>query len=67
MALIVENRVVVELKSVDKLHRKMFRQVRSYMKLTGIEVGFLVNFDCDILKSNIHRLVVGYDKQGHGF
>ena len=65
--LIVENRVVLELKSVDKISRKMFKQVRSYMKLTNISVGYLVNFDCALLKNNMHRIVVNYDKSVHGF
>jgi len=59
--LIVEGLVVVELKSVEKLTRKHFKQVTTYCKLTRIRRGLLINFDCDYLKNNIKRVVVGYD------
>ncbi|NJC25752.1 GxxExxY protein [Neolewinella antarctica] len=63
--LIVEDQIIIELKSVEKLHPIAFTQLRSYLKLTGIEVGLLVNFNCDILKKNIHRVVNNYDSHRH--
>jgi GxxExxY protein len=42
--LFVENELVVELKTVETLHKKHYAQVRSYLKATGKPVGLLVNF-----------------------
>ena len=42
--LLVEDELVVELKTVDELHKKHYAQVRSYLKATGRPVGLLVNF-----------------------
>lgn len=58
--LIVEDCVIIELKSVEKLSKRYFKQVKTYCKLTGITVGILVNFNCDFLKDNIKRIVVDY-------
>jgi len=42
--LVVENELVVELKTVDELHKKHYAQVRSYLKAAKKPVGLLVNF-----------------------
>ncbi len=42
--LFVENELVVELKTVEELHKKQYAQVRSYLKAVGKPVGLLVNF-----------------------
>ena len=42
--LLIENQLVVELKTVEKLHRKHYAQVRSYLKATRKDIGLLVNF-----------------------
>ena len=42
--ILVENRVVVELKTVESLSKAHYAQVRSYLKATGLELGILVNF-----------------------
>jgi len=42
--LFVENELVVELKTVEGLHKKHYAQVRSYLKAVGKSVGLLVNF-----------------------
>ncbi len=44
--LIVDKRIIVELKSVTKLKDEFRNQVRNYIRLTGLETGFLVNFPC---------------------
>jgi GxxExxY protein len=44
--LIVDGRAIVELKSVTKLKDEFRNQVRNYIKLTGLESGYLVNFPC---------------------
>ena len=44
--LIIGGRIIVELKSVTKLKDEFRNQVRNYIKLTGLESGYLVNFPC---------------------
>jgi GxxExxY protein len=56
----VENRVLLELKSVEKLHPVHSAQIISYLKLTGVTVGLLVNFNVVHLRDGIRRLVNGY-------
>jgi len=57
--LIVEGRVLVELKSVEQLARVHKKQVLTYLKLSGIPLGLLINFGGELLKGNIERLVAG--------
>jgi GxxExxY protein len=45
--LVVANRVVVELKTVEALGAAQYAQVRSYLKATGLPVGLLVNFSTE--------------------
>ena len=42
--LFIENEIVVELKTVEDLHKKYYAQVRSYLKATNRDVGLLINF-----------------------
>ena len=59
--LLVEGRVVVELKSVREMQDVFWKQTRTYLKLLGLRVGILVNFNTDdILDDSIHRIVNGY-------
>ena len=44
--LVVSGHTIVELKSVTKLKDEFRTQVRNYLRLTGLEVGYLVNFPC---------------------
>jgi GxxExxY protein len=57
--LVVEGRVIVEIKSLEQLARVHRKQVLTYLKLSGIAVGLLINFGGDLLKGNIERLVAG--------
>ena len=58
--LLVEDRVVVELKSVKELQDVFFKQTRTYLRLLDLKVGILVNFNTDdILENSIHRVVNG--------
>ena len=54
-----QNEVIVEIKSVDQLARVHKKQLLTYLKLSGLCVGILVNFGGELLKGNIERLVVG--------
>ncbi|MCE0522238.1 MAG: GxxExxY protein [Methylacidiphilales bacterium] len=57
--LVVEDRVIVEIKSLEQLASVHKKQVLTYLKLSGLPVGLLINFGGDLLKGNIERLVVG--------
>jgi GxxExxY protein len=55
--LLVEERVVVEIKSVETLVRVHAKQVLTYLRLMGLPVGLLINFGAATLKEGIHRVV----------
>ena len=58
--LLVEGRVIVELKSVKEMQDVFWKQTRTYLRLMGLNVGILVNFNTDdILDDSIHRVVNG--------
>jgi GxxExxY protein len=56
--LIVEGRVIVEIKSVDRLAPVHKKQLLTYLKLSGLAVGLLINFGGELLKGNIERLAL---------
>ncbi len=56
--MIVEDSVIVEFKSVDTMHPIFEAQLITYLKLTGIRLGFLINFNVVHLKDGIKRTVV---------
>ncbi|MCE1228168.1 MAG: GxxExxY protein [Firmicutes bacterium] len=53
--LLVENVLVIELKSVDSILPVHHAQMLSYLKLSGHRLGLLINFNVPLLKSGIHR------------
>ena len=55
--LLVEQRVVVELKTVDRLDSIHFAQLLSYLRLGGFGLGYLLNFNVRHMKSGIKRIV----------
>lgn len=55
--LIVEERVIIEIKSVDALAPVHFAQVLTYLKLSGLKLGLLINFNTYAIKNDIHRIV----------
>lgn len=54
---LVEGRVVVELKSVEQLEPIHKAQVLTYLRLSGCRIGLLMNFNVKVLKDGICRLV----------
>ena len=56
--LIVNGLVIVELKTVDELAPIHDAQVLTYLKLTGLKVGLLINFNVPVLKEGIKRLIL---------
>jgi GxxExxY protein len=59
--LIVENTVIVEVKCVEAIHPVHQAQLLSYMRLSGIGVGLLINFHVLHLREGIKRMVDGKD------
>ena len=55
--IIISNKVIVELKSVEALADIHYRQVQTYLKLTKIKLGLLINFNVSLIKDGIHRIV----------
>ena len=56
--LIVENRVVVEAKNVLHWEPVFEAQILTYLRITGVRVGLLMNFNKSVLKAGIKRLVL---------
>ena len=57
--LIVDNKVLIEVKSVESIARVHQKQVITYLKLTGIKLGLLINFNEALIKDGISRIVNG--------
>jgi GxxExxY protein len=55
--IIIENKVIIEIKSVDTLAPVHHKQVQTYLKLTGLKLALLINFNVAFIKEGIHRLV----------
>ena len=55
--LLVENKVIVEIKSVETLLPVHYAQLLTYLKLSGKKLGLLINFNEKYLKDGIHRIV----------
>jgi GxxExxY protein len=58
--LIVENKVLVELKAVDAISPLPLAQILTYLKLTQISLGFLINFNEHLIKQGIKRVANNY-------
>jgi len=58
MDLLIEDRLIVEIKSVGRLEGIHAAQLLTYMKLAGIGLGLLINFNVERLKDGIKRLVL---------
>ena len=55
--LFIEDKIIVELKSVEKILPIHEAQLLSYLKLSGCKVGLLINFNVKILKNGIQKIV----------
>jgi GxxExxY protein len=57
--LVVEDKVIIELKSVESVTKAHKKQVLTYLKLTGLKLGFLLNFGEAFMKDGISRVING--------
>jgi len=56
--IVVENAIIIELKAVEKLLPVHQAQIMSYMKMADIELGFLMNFNTDLMKNGLKRIAL---------
>ncbi len=56
--LLVNGCVIVEVKAVEKIHPVHEAQLLTYLKLTGVRLGFLINFHTKLIKDGIKRMVL---------
>ncbi len=56
--LLADDRLIVELKSVDQLLKIHEAQILTYMKLAAVRVGLLINFNVDVLRKGVRRFVL---------
>jgi GxxExxY protein len=57
--LVINSKVILELKSVQKLEPVHFKQLLRYLKLTNLKLGLLINFNEVLVKNGIKRVVNG--------
>ncbi|WBV60424.1 GxxExxY protein [Chryseobacterium camelliae] len=55
--LLVEDKVIIEIKSVIEMHSVFSAQLLTYLKLTNLKLGLLINFNTQLIKDGIHRIV----------
>ncbi len=59
--LVVDDKVIVELKSVEQVSEAHKKQVQTYLRLTGCKLGFLLNFGEALMKRGVLRVVNGLE------
>ena len=55
--LIVENKVIIEIKSVDQISNVHPKQLLTYLKITKLKLGLLINFNENLIRNGITRIV----------
>ncbi len=58
MDMLVENEVIVELKAVEKLTPVHFQQIRTYLRVSNKQLGYLINFNTSLAVDGIKRQVM---------
>lgn len=56
--LVIENAILLELKSVERFDSIFEAQILSYLKISGLRLGFLMNFNTRLLKDGIRRFIL---------
>ena len=56
--LLVDRNVVIELKSVERIEPIHQAQLLAYLRLSKLNLGYLINFNCRLLKDGLHRRVL---------
>jgi len=58
--IVIEDKVILELKSVESVSKAHKKQVLTYLKLTGKKLGYLLNFGEELMKDGIFRILNGH-------
>jgi GxxExxY protein len=58
--LMVEKKLVIEIKSVEALSDLHLAQILTYLKLSGCKLGLLINFNTVLFKNGVKRVINGY-------
>jgi GxxExxY protein len=61
--IVVEGKVILELKSIEQISKAHKKQLQTYLRLTGYKLGFLLNFGEALIKNGITRAVNGLDEE----
>jgi GxxExxY protein len=56
--IIIDNKVIIEVKSVEKLHEIHHKQLLTYLRLSNLRLGILVNFNSNDITKNIIRKII---------
>ena len=56
--LLVENKIIIELKAVDRMDPVFQAQILSYLKMTNMKLGLLINFNVPLLREGIKRIIL---------
>jgi GxxExxY protein len=57
--IIMEGKLLVEIKSLEHLEKVHHKTVLTYLKVSGIKLGLLINFKVNLIKEGIHRKIIG--------
>jgi GxxExxY protein len=63
--LLLADKVIVELKSVEQINRAHRKQIQTYLRLTGLKLGYILNFGAVLMKEGIVRAVNGLEENNH--
>jgi GxxExxY protein len=55
--IILDNKIILEIKSVETLAEAHYKQLLTYLRLTKLKLGLLINFNAPLIKNGIHRIV----------
>lgn len=59
--LIVEDKLLIELKSKEEVSKVDYKRANTYLKLTGCKLGLMINFNVLLIKDGIRRMVNGLE------
>ena len=60
--LLVADKVIVELKSLEQINKSHRKQIQTYLRLTGLKLGYILNFGAALMKEGIVRAVNGLEE-----
>ena len=59
MDLLIEGKVIIELKSVEKIIPVHKKQLLTYLRLSNTKIGYIINFGAEVMKDGIVRIING--------